>query len=379
MRIAHFSDTHLGYIAYSRLVNGINQREIDVFKTFERNLDSICDADVDVVIHAGDFFDRVRPSNHTIVNAYKRMNKFQGRRGWRPFVIVAGNHETPSTADSGNILRLFGDPSGTGGIPGVHVFCDGIASVEIVPGLSLMAIPSRGLSEVAATTILPAGGSNVGVLVAHGLDVSLKLPSANFDARMFRPSEWSYMALGDYHVHRALSKNVVYSGSTDYTSSNIWEEVGTPKGWCVFDSDRGTVEFIEVEPVRGVFDLPLIDATGLDGAEISRRLEANATWPPEQDPIVRQRVRGVHPSARKGISGSVLRELKSRCAFYRLALETEIVEPGGASESAGPRSIDHAWTEYAAQYSLPADIDRARFAERGAQLIKESQDETAEA
>lgn len=378
MRIAHFSDTHLGYIAYSRLVNGINQREIDVFKTFERNLDSIWEADVDLVIHAGDFFDRVRPSNHTIVNAYKRMYKFQERRGWRPFVIVAGNHETPSTADSGNILRLFGDPSGTGGIPGVHVFCDGIASIDFTPGLSLMAIPSRGLSEMAATTILPPPGSNVGVLVAHGLDVALKLPSANFDARMFRPSEWSYVALGDYHVHRSLHKNVVYSGSTDYTSSNIWEEVGTSKGWCLFDSDRRSMEFIKVDPVRPAYDLPPIDATGLDGGEISRRLEANATWPTDEDPIVRQRVYGVHPSARKEISGSVLRELKARCAFYRLALETEAVDSAAAGESTGPKSIPHAWNEFAAHYNLPADIDRARFSECGAQLIKESQDEAPE-
>jgi hypothetical protein len=42
MRVLHFADVHLGYRAYNRVTEqGINQREADVFKTFEFALEAM--------------------------------------------------------------------------------------------------------------------------------------------------------------------------------------------------------------------------------------------------------------------------------------------------------------------------------------------------
>jgi exonuclease SbcD len=61
MRIAHLSDVHLGYRAYSRTnEHGMNQREHDVLQAFGRALRAILRAAPDLVLITGDLFHSVR-------------------------------------------------------------------------------------------------------------------------------------------------------------------------------------------------------------------------------------------------------------------------------------------------------------------------------
>ncbi|UCH71548.1 MAG: metallophosphoesterase, partial [Thermoplasmatales archaeon] len=63
MKIFHVADTHLGYSAYRKSTQeGVNQREIDVYNAFEQFVDHVVDKKPDLVIHAGDLFDSVRPN-----------------------------------------------------------------------------------------------------------------------------------------------------------------------------------------------------------------------------------------------------------------------------------------------------------------------------
>src|ERR1044072_8074904 len=101
MKLAHISDTHLGYFAYGKTSQGkLNQREVDVVGTFKKCLDSILERDPDIVVHSGDFFHVVRPSNYSLIAAYKLLSAFQAKRMGRPFVIIGGNHDTPQSAES---------------------------------------------------------------------------------------------------------------------------------------------------------------------------------------------------------------------------------------------------------------------------------------
>ena len=114
MTVAHFSDTHLGFRAYSKSTpDGFNQREVDVMRTFRTCLDKIASAEPDVVVHSGDLFHVVRPSNATIIAAFKAITQFQEKRKGRPFVLIGGNHDTPRLTEAGNILALFRDIPGT--------------------------------------------------------------------------------------------------------------------------------------------------------------------------------------------------------------------------------------------------------------------------
>src|SRR5438477_11099707 len=110
MTFAHISDTHLGYRAYGRTnSHGFNQREVDVMKTFRTSLEAIEARNPDVVVHSGDLFHVVRPSNATIHHTFKSIAEFQMRRMGRPFILIGGNHDTPRMAESGNILNLLGE------------------------------------------------------------------------------------------------------------------------------------------------------------------------------------------------------------------------------------------------------------------------------
>ena len=74
MKFLHVSDTHLGYSAYRKSTeDGINQRELDVYNAFERFVDYALKIKPDLIIHAGDLFDAVRPNNRAITFAIKQL------------------------------------------------------------------------------------------------------------------------------------------------------------------------------------------------------------------------------------------------------------------------------------------------------------------
>ena len=84
-------------------------------------------------------------------------------------------------------------------------------------------------------------------------------------------SQWNYIAFGHYHIYHQVAPNAYYSGSLEYTSNNIWQEIdeeaetagkwskGIPgKGFIVRDLDTGAHEFKRISLARRVVDLPAI-------------------------------------------------------------------------------------------------------------------------
>jgi len=94
MKILHVADTHLGYSAYRKVTEeGINQRELDVYNAFEQFIDYAVKTKPDLIIHAGDLFDSVRPNNRAITFSVKQLIRLSQTD--IPFIIIAGNHEHP--------------------------------------------------------------------------------------------------------------------------------------------------------------------------------------------------------------------------------------------------------------------------------------------
>ena len=65
--IAHLSDLHLGFRAYGRVVRGADMRERDVAAAFERAVQELIRLRPDVVVVAGDVFDRPDPPASAVV------------------------------------------------------------------------------------------------------------------------------------------------------------------------------------------------------------------------------------------------------------------------------------------------------------------------
>ena len=73
MKFSHISDTHLGLIKY-----GLEEREKDIYDSFNQAIDISIQDKVDFVIFAGDIFHTPNPSGTAILqmaNALKKLKQ----------------------------------------------------------------------------------------------------------------------------------------------------------------------------------------------------------------------------------------------------------------------------------------------------------------
>src|SRR5688500_4463805 len=136
MRLVHLSDFHLGYRQYQRLTpTGINQREADVAGTFRRAIDQVIALRPEIVLIAGDVSHISRPSTAAILRAFRQFLRLRSELPDAKVVIVAGDHDTPRTSESGSIMGLFEQV-------GVHVATSGPRRFVFDDlGVSVLAIP----------------------------------------------------------------------------------------------------------------------------------------------------------------------------------------------------------------------------------------------
>ncbi|HXI97897.1 MAG TPA: metallophosphoesterase, partial [Gemmatimonadaceae bacterium] len=159
MRLVHLSDIHLGFRQYQRQTpTGINQREADVAASLRRVIDRVIELKPDLVLIAGDVFHAVRPSNPAILHGFHQFSRLMEMLPEATVVMVAGNHDTPRTAETGCILRLF-SPLGINVVEG---------EPKRIPfpehDLSILAVPDMGKAPLFA----PDPHSKYNILLLHG-------------------------------------------------------------------------------------------------------------------------------------------------------------------------------------------------------------------
>src|SRR5688572_9129664 len=140
---------------------GINQREADVAHAFRAAIDGVITASPDAVVVAGDLFHSVRPTNYAIVFAFRQFQRLREALPTAPIILIAGNHDTPRTVETGSILRLFEELR-------VDVATDEPLRL-IYPELdfSVFAVPRQAVLSAAPPALEPQGPQKHQVLVAH--------------------------------------------------------------------------------------------------------------------------------------------------------------------------------------------------------------------
>lgn len=276
MKIVHISDLHLGLRQYQRQTQtGLNQREADVAAAFRKAVDAIVEVKPDVVLFGGDIFHAVRPGNTAILHAYAQFSRLREMLPDAIVVMVEGNHDKPRTREAGNILRLFRSLGFTvvDSEPKRISFRDGELSILAVPAL-VRPRPRFDPDPGARYNILLTHDEVEGVIKRYG---SLAERAAgDLTIRELNIDQWDYVALGHYHVYRRLHAKAYYSGSIEYSGSNIWGEMdeqieqGVPgKGFIEHDLDTGKHTFHKLSLARRVVDLPAVHGAGLTAAELS--------------------------------------------------------------------------------------------------------------
>lgn len=317
MILAHLADLHLGYRAYHRLSpGGINARERDVALAFRAALDRVIELRPDLVLVAGDVFHTVRPSNSAIADAFRQFARLRASLPGAPVVVIAGNHDSPRAVETGSILRLLAE------IPGVVVVDDEARAVYLEEiDTSVLCLPHNALAggEPVALEPDPAAGTNIlmlhGTVAGGGAEEKIRYVSeyggAKVEASEIRPERWDYVALGHYHIATELAPNMWYAGGIERTSTNIWEEADSAKGFLTYDTVAKTATFHPL-PSRPVVDLPWFSARAQRGPEGVVQGTGEAGAPPVAgkylEPVeVDARIRALVEGVPGGIEGKIVR------------------------------------------------------------------------
>jgi DNA repair protein SbcD/Mre11 len=324
VRIAHLADLHLGYRAYHRVTpRGINVREDDVARAFRHAVARVIELQPDLVLVAGDVFHTVRPSNTAIAEAFRQFSVLTERLPGVPVVMIAGNHDSPRSADTGNILTLFRE------IENVIVVCEECRPVKL-PQLhtTILCLPHVSLAAEHETAMDPDPSARHNLLMLHGevqgpggvekLRYRTEYGGAVVEDTAIRPERWDYVALGHHHLYEHLAPNMIYPGGIERTSAHIWIE-REPKGFLVYDTETGVTEFEEVE-TRPILDLRWIEAGGMSAAEIDDAILASVEGIDDgiRGKIVRLVVQDVPRHLARELNHRRIREWKAEALHFHL-------------------------------------------------------------
>jgi hypothetical protein len=383
MRLVHLSDIHLGFRQYQRQTpTGINQREADIALSLRRVIDTVIELRPDIVLIAGDVFHSVRPTNPAILHAFIQFSRLMRMLPDATVVMVAGNHDTPRTAETGCILHLF-KPLGINVVDG---------EAKRIPvdrhDLMILAVPDmqgkRPLLEpdpTAKYNILLLHGEIEGVLPKYGRE--LDRSPMEITQEELAAEKWDYVALGHYHVYRSVAPNAFYSGSLDYTSTNPWgelseeREVGIAgKGIIEHDLANKTHRFHPIPPSRPWVDLRPLSGAGLSPSALDDAIR-DALEKCDggiEEKIVRLVVRDVPRHILRELDHKAIRDYKRKALHFHLdTRRPEIVRPENGQAAPGRRaSLADTVRDKLRSRVLTENINREALVELGLHYLREA-------
>ncbi|OPY38301.1 MAG: DNA double-strand break repair protein Mre11 [Methanoregula sp. PtaU1.Bin051] len=272
MKIVHIADTHLGLTAFNRLdpESGMNLREKQIYDNFLSAIDEIIRQKPDVLVHAGDLFEQVKPKTKAYTTVLEALDRLHA--AGIPFVIIAGNHsmiKTRYTTSPYEVLTYH--PSR---ITAAYRFRYEKAEIgdtvfHLIPNMLRPEDYRTAFDEIE----LAKDRNNV--LVTHGLATAIR------DKRLATVAEheldntilsdrFDYIALGHYHRQVQITDNAWYSGSLEYLT---YGEIADEKGGLLVDPERHTVTHLDL-PKTPMIDLGTIDCAGMPHGAITGEIVA---------------------------------------------------------------------------------------------------------
>jgi DNA repair exonuclease SbcCD nuclease subunit len=270
LRIAHISDTHLGYRAVYRSdpETGRNQRALDIERAYEAAVTDILKRRIDLVIHGGDVFHHTRPS-WAALRCFVRQTRRLTDANLK-VLVIGGNHDTPRLRTSGSVFSVM-----ELALPGV-TFVTGYEDQPVDYGeldLYVVAVPHGKLTDINPPIVFPEPGKR-NILVTHGLVPGMSIrgqrePGEEEVSDALLDADFDYIALGHFHIWGKQRHNAWYSGSTERMG---WGDEPVEPGYLIVElSDPGeppTVEHVPI-PARPMKTLKPLDGEGRTARELA--------------------------------------------------------------------------------------------------------------
>ena len=370
MRFVHIGDSHLGLSQFNRLdpETSMNLRERLVYANFLDGIDAITRLHPDVVVHAGDLFDQVKPKTVAYTVALEALDRL-GDAGI-PLVIIAGNHDMAKTRFTASPFQVLEYHHAE-----VHAaYRYQYQAVEI--GDTLFHLIPNMLEPIHYRQEFDKVGissSHANVLVTHGLASTLSDRRLNtvaeheIDASMLAPG-FDYIALGHYHGQEQVADRAWYCGSQEYCSYN---EIRDVKGGLLVNTEGHRVDHFDL-PCTPMLDLGTIRCDGLTGAEIGKAICEHLQGPATagEFPLCQLALDGISPEASRAIDPRDFQAERGRLLDLKLVRRTNErgVPPTRATSLAG---IDYPAEFEAFVLGLCLPMDRQEFAiVKGREVIR---------
>ncbi|MGE5800938.1 MAG: metallophosphoesterase family protein [Gemmatimonadota bacterium] len=391
MKLAHLADLHLGFRQFDRqTAKGANQREVDVAEAFRRAVDDMLEQQPDLIVIAGDLFHSVRPTNAAILYCFRQLHRLRTGLPNAPVVIIAGEHDTPRSTETGSILRLYE-------ALGVEIAVEEARRI-VLPRLdcAVLAVPQQALAKADRPALRPEpGGPTLNVLVTHGVYGGLgeergtmEYGGAELTRELLAPEKWDYIALGHYHTAQSVATNAWYAGSLEYLPPNPWGQLQDEaaqraatkgrkerkgKGYLLVDLPGARVTFRAIEPARRHIDLPFIQAAGLNAKELDAGIAERVNAVKIDDQIVRLVVWDVERATARDLDHAAIRAYKARALNFQLDLRRpQAQRTGTAGGEPGVRRQTLAETlrEFLGRRPLDAELNRETFIKLGVDYLE---------
>ena len=265
------SQTHIGLATLNRLdpESGMNLREKQVYDNFLIAIDEIILQKPDVLVHAGDLFDVVKPKTRAYTTVLEALDRLHA--AGIPFIVIAGNHsmvKTRYTTSPYEVLTYH--PSK---ITAAYRFRYeqveiGDTVFHLIPNMLRVEDYRTAFDQI---ELAPSGYHNV--LVTHGLATAIKdkrlatVAEHELDSTILS-DKFDYIALGHYHRQCQITDNAWYSGSTEYLT---YGEIADTKGGLVVDPGRHEVCHLDL-PCTPMIDLGTIKCQGVHPGDITEEI-----------------------------------------------------------------------------------------------------------
>lgn len=370
MRLFHVSDTHLGYSAFARLDpnSGINQREVDFYDSFERFVDFSLKEMPDIILHTGDLFDSVRPSNRAISFALEQISKVAN--SGIQFVAISGNHETPRLKETGNVFKILDHLSNCrfayeGGLrrfvqDGIEILCIPHSAEELFHKCLSEALELK--NEGSRIVMMHAGLVGLGVFRTDELNELILTPS-EIDQNA------DYVALGHYHNFTEVTKNACYSGSTERLSI---VEANSEKGFIDIDLDSGKRRFIPL-PTRRMIDITPLELHGENASTAKSAILHELEAAEIDGAIVRMTAKNLPREAQRNLDMTIIRKMAQRALHFELKIEREEEEQVLRSASSRFGSLEEEFRGFLTRSSLN-EKDKKRIEKIASEFFAEREE-----
>ncbi|MCS6894219.1 MAG: metallophosphoesterase [Deltaproteobacteria bacterium] len=266
MVIVHLADLHLGYQRFGKVtLEGINQREVDLLKTFEEVVIKSAGLNPQLILVAGDMFDTPKPSNFTLVNTLKLMHHWSGTR----VIIIPGNHDKPKRSEAVSPVELLNV------YPNVYaVTKNSILRFDDIKLVVFCCVNENDLSDFLNSC--PEYQGYHKILVIHCLveEAGYKASTKTFSITPFlQKFRFNYVALGDLHTKMKIADNCYYCGSTEFVSPNFWNEINSEKVFLQINLPKTEIIEHPIKTVRPLKVFDPIDCTLSSPEDLMRHFE----------------------------------------------------------------------------------------------------------